>query len=1346
MKQQTHRNHIPLAHTSFFVPAPRTLHFPHKQAIRPIGTSHRTPLCNLIRTLRASADKAYSSRASSALNPESARSTYRYIDLRTMKLISENDAHMRSGPVPNVTFGVLDNQTVFDDEAQTSQLRDLLFTQDTIPLNDTQKQVVQSLLSRHSVLYMAAAGDERDSVFIDIVMRNRLWKECVVYCAASRRSAEAMYAILCAQLGPERRAEVCLDLGDGVLEQGEAAALSKDTVRVVITLPHALRNKLVTYNPSSWIANANIIFIDNFSVSSLEEWEELLLAIPTRILLCIFMKEPATADRDLLPLWLEAVQNSVVAISPSGAASLRDRIDRPDIFPLLRTFAYNAALHESPVQLSFTIVKEMMQRECDKPAGDFVPKFSECFLHGVDVFPAEKTAELQFGSVEEAEYADVASLVVGDAKMTESRIRANSKKRSRARRRKDRAAVSRAAARRRRKIVFRNSLLMPAIVLTNGRKESEHAAFAIRSALGESACLLWDDDSRELLEDLVKKYEAQYSDQMSETDIEIMQALLSGIGIVHDGCAPAIRLFVEELFRGQLIPVIVADTHLGSTELLALPCAKSVLVESSALALCDDPHKGLIKASTAAALAGRMGKDDVGNLIALWYDEDVDDEAAGNEIASTLLYPLFSPPESAIDRQPSVSMLFDDNTMAKIPDLVKCQMKHTAKSSVMSSSYDGVLRSLRRFGVDGFESILDYTLRSYKGWLQRASLHATVEKMQVEKRAIDEKLEKDDKNSIADHERRLAKMNEANRVARAMRKRYASIVAQRMREGLQLSQPGRIIGVRSAEGLGGGILWSHKLLTEEKMEKSSEYIAQENGSKLVTKEKHDDDDTALDTYDRDGFTAAVFVAVRDQGSGEKPIKSLDQQWVVVCVLADGLWTMLPLQDVVGLSREEEDVVPNVDLLMVPHPVTFDFDPSSGWATCAPVDESEKAALYRISDELIGRVASEDLRPVIDRLRIPEYEAQRERLERFETLYKQSPWYGRDDELTQRRQLRRRAAELGDDIIALQHKENELEEKMFNNHSHQLTTQSAVLAILEDCHAVKILGDREMQMTPIGALGSVLPGRYPLFTAACLSLIDDIERLSVPEFAAFIATVVSSERIWKVSENALGAQGDDGMEDDETHEELDMSMLRQLNDVDDEEEIQQKRALAEMNGAGEVLPSEIAKTINDILTALQQLHRRHRLDHRQDKNNEISEIVPAPLNTRLARAVYMFSSGVGWREVVEVLHHEEGYGVRELRRVRAVLDLIVRSEDGEFSDRMRKLAAKAFDSLDRWPVRDRETIVELVDSGVVEKHWSGNTYEKWWRSVRDEISTINGRGKVEDGDAVETAVTDIMESH
>lgn len=1321
--------------------------------LHPYPQGHRTNLRKRppYLTICASTEQPYNSRSSSALNQEPTHNSQSYIDLRTMKLIPANEAHLRPSPPSTVTFGVFDNPSVFADQTNLPHLQDLLFTTDTIPLSDTQKQVVQSLLSRRSVLYMSAAGDEKNAIFIDIVMRNRLWKECVVYCAASRRTAEAMYAMLCAQLGPERRAEVCLDLGDS-LEQPDNYSNSnhRDGFRVIITSPNVLRSTLVRSHSDSWIAHATLVFIDYFCISSLVQWEEILLAMPTRILMCVFMKEPAAVDKELLPLWLETIQNSVVAISPSGAASLQDRIERPQIFPLLRTFAFNAALHNCPVQVSLTLVMEMLQRERDSTEGDFIPQFAECFLHGIITLPAESPTDLLFASAEEAQYADVASLVVADAKKTGEKIKTRSKKRARPGRRNGRTAASKAAARKRREAALRESLLLPAIVLVSGRNEAEFAAFAIRSALGNDGGLLWDDDSRELLEELVAKYEREYVDQMSGVDVEILRAVLSGVGIIHEGCAPGIRLFVEELYRGNLISVVVADSHLGSTELLGLPCAKSVLIESSALALCDDTDKGLIKASTAAMLAGRVGIDDVGNLIVLWYDDGVDDEAAGNEIASTLLHPLFSSPsESDVDKQTSSPALAEESNFAQIPDVVKQQFKHDLRPSVLSSTYDGVLRSLRKFGMDGFESVLEYTLHSYKGWLSRASLHATIEKMEIEKRAIEEKLDKADNSSIADHERRVAKKNEVMRVFNAMQQRYTAVVTQRAREELQISAPGRIIGVRSSKAAGADAMWYKRLLEGDL-----------KGGKDFTEAADEKDVSTIAVADAEStekFMAAVFVAVRDQGSDEKRLTLTEHRWLVVCVLADGMWTMLPVSDVLGLGRDDdENVVPNVDLLMVPHPATFDIDPSLEWAKCSAVDETENAALQRISDELIARVASDDQRPVIDRLQIPEFEAQKERLQHVDKLYRQSPWYGREDELLERRRLRRRAAELGDDIAALQEKENTLEERMFSNHNHHLSSQSAVLAVLEDCHAVNVVRDREMEMTPIGALASILPGRFPLFTAACLCLIDDIEKLEIPEFAAFTAIIASGGRMWKAQESHHERRedlGEDGRHGDQDSEELDLSMLRRpvgemssSAELELELELEESEARPSVNGLDLLLPSAIATMINEILTALQQLHKRHRLEHGQDDGGEISDIVPTPLNLRLARAVHMFASGTGWREVVKVLYNEEGYGVRELRHVKAVLDVVARGEvEGEFSERVAEIARGAYEALDRWPVRDQEVIVDLVDSGVVRKPWNGNTYEKWWRWARDEIAALNGKGvRVGEDEIAEHAEAEVIE--
>lgn len=1308
---------------------------------RPKVSRRRARVHRNVLTIRASG-KTWQSQSSSALNQEQTPSSY--IDLRTMKVIPSDDAHICPGPTSGVVFGVFNNLEPFEDALHSSQLRELLFTEDTIPLSDTQKQVVQALLSRQSVLYMSAAGEENDAIFIDIVMRNRLWKESVVYCAASRRSAEAMYAVLCAQLGPERRAELVLDLGDGSLVSSEEDQTAKDCARVIITSPQVLKRNLVTCDLGGWVTKASIVFIDNLNLSSADDWEEILLGMPSRILLCAFTKEITVAERELLPLWLESIHNSVVAISPPGAASLHDRIERPQSFPLLRTFAFNAALHDSPVQVSLTLLKDMLQKEQDSTSGDFAAKYEECFLQGITMIPAESAGDLKFGSVDEAEYADIACLVVADAKRTEAQVRERNKKRARSTKRKERTASSRAAARRRREAAYSDSLLLPAIALARGRKETEHAAFAIRSALGEDAGLLWDEDSKEHIEDLVQAYEAEHTGQLSDVDLDVLQALLCGIGIVHDGCVPAIRLIVEELYRGGLIPILVADTHLGSRELLALPCAKSILVESSTLAICDDSNKGLIKASTAAALAGRMGKDDVGNLIVMWYDEAVDDEVAGSEIASTLLHPLFTSPVAFGTGGRALSYPRSDK-------FSRTHLEHlsTAKStspSTLYTSYDGILRSLRRFGVDGYEFILDYTLDSYKGWLERAALHATLEKMNIEKRAVDERIEGEDWSSIADHLRRAAKKNEADRVFKAMQQKYTSVATQRLREELKRTRPGRIIGIDVSKGNAALLPWEQKLFEPDRTSMGEEKSTK---SHLMTDPSQGQEEEAHTVGRRERLSAAVFVAVRDQEVDGIRIKSLDHRWLVICILADGMWTIVPMTDVVALSQDEDDVVPNVDLLMIPHPATFDIDPTTEWAKCCPIDDTEKAAVHRISDELIARVASEN-RPLLDRYQIPEFEAQRKRTEQVQELYEQSPWYGRDDEVVELRRVRRRTAELGDDIMLIQKKENELEERLFHKRNYQMSNQSSVLAVLEDCHALSILGDHAIELTPIGVFGSILPGRYPLFTAACLSLIDDVDMLSPSEFAAFVAVITCSGRIWSASNNSNGEgleKESDGGKAEEEEEELDLSMIRQsagIYGLGDEDSPDDKIPLA-MQGLIDILPPQIAATIHEIMTALQQLHRRHQAEREVGGTADTTEIVPKLLNLRLARAVTIFSSGASWREVTDELNQESGYAVSQFRDTKWVLEMIATDhEAGEFSETTRDLAMAAYKTLDRWPVRDRETISALLESGVVEKHWSGNTYDKWWRGVRDRIAEVNGAASKQDNGEVRSVEAEILE--
>lgn len=1293
------------------------------------------PKCALRRVMRACQNGL--PRSSSALNQED--SSNRYVDLRTMQVIRADDAHLCDNANLGATFGILDNPDIFNDPRMAEKLYRLLFTEDTIPLSDSQKEVVRNLLARRSVLYTSAAGDEKEGIFFDIVLRNRLWKERIVFCASSSQGAEAMFAMLCAQLGVERRSEVLLDLGHGSLPETQEGRDALSGVRVVITLPNVLRTNIVSHDVGGWMQEVSVVFMDTFSISTLLDWEEILLSLPSKILLCIFAKELTKSDRELLPLWIETVQNPLVAVGPLGSTSLLDRIERPEGFPLLRTFVYNAARHESPVHVSLTMLKNTYCREIEQADGHFVPDYAEAFLHGITMIRAEDASQLMFRSTEEAEYADICSLVLADAKLAFSKAKSR-RGRARASKRKERTASSRAAARRRREAALSHALLFPAIIVVKGREESMAVATAIQSSMDGVAELLWDDDTKGHIEDIVDSHMKQYPEQFSFADEEVLTALKFGVGVLNESSVPYVRGLVQELFRGGLIPLIVCDSHLGSKELNALPCAKSVLMESSCMATCDDQRKGLVMTSTAASLAGRFGKDDVGNLIILWYDESVEDQTAGSEIASTLLNSAFTEEHvTNVRRRLGTSRGHGKTFRSSIKESF---MPSTGTYNPLSSSYDGVLRSLRRFGIDGYESIFEYSLSAYQGWLERAALRATLEKLNVDKKAIDERLDEEDWSSIASHERREAKMNEVGRVLKAMESRYETVRSRRLLSELQQSSPGRIIGVKCLKESDSGLIWEPKLLQGTQKKSETNQLSdfenangrQETDEQLVV--------TRTETRRSEPMSAAGLVTVIDQNDDGKRIKGVDSRFIVVCILADGMWTMLPLCDVLALTDEEEEVLHNVDLLMMPHPATFDVDPSSGWAKCRPIDLTERDAVHRISDELIAKVAGDD-RPGLNVFRIPEYEAQREHVEMAQNSYRQSPWYGRDDEIVELQRLRRRSAKMGDEITWLEKSESELEDELFMKHNTHRSIQSSLLAILEDCHAVSVQGDKFMEMTPLGSLASIYHTHYPVFAAACFSLMDDIEHLTPSQLAYFTGLVACTGRTWKMK-NTEDQDNVGNLED----EPLDLSimhrrsaLLEKDNGLDDP-----KSEANEGDGDSNLLPEHMRQAINEIQQALHQLHRRHLDENHSQDIGLISDIVPTVLDARIAEAASAFADGASWRDIVERVGDDASYVVGELHRIKGILRIVWRNtEIGEFSEKTRELAHVAFDAINRWPLSNDGNVYKLIEEGVIEKRWNGNTYDKWWRSARDDLMKMNGSFETRLGSQIQSVEAEIIES-
>lgn len=1316
----------------------------------------------------------------------------RYIDLRTMKVILPEDAHINPAPPSNNSFSPVGSFHLSALKPHdVLKLRQLLFTDDTIPLSDSQKDVVYALLSHRSVLYTSVTTEEKHAIFLDIVMRSRVWKKCTVYCTSSRRSAEAVFTMLCAQLGADRRNEILLDLGDGSPQRAQGSTTTPDdSLRVVITSRTALRNAIVNLGSGSWLENASILFTDSINDTSIKEWEEILLSLPSNILLCLLSSHLTRGHLELLPIWIETIQNTTSIITPLGTSNILSRIDRPQTTPLLRTFAYNAAVHQSPVQVSLIILKELLQKEIDQSKKfDFIPDYAQAFLHGITIIPAADPKELLFRSPEEAMYADFSALIVADAERTESSNRSKSKRRNR-NKKKERTPSSRAAARRRRESAYGNSMLLPANILVKGHKEAVQCAEGIASALG-SIALLWDEDTKDHVESIVESLMQAHDGELTPLDAVILNLLRVGIGVITDFYTPSVRLTVEELFRSGIIGLLVCDTHLGSEELSALPSGKSVLVEARSLATCDDTVKGLLAASTAASLSGRPGKDDVGNMVVLWYDESVDDETAGYEIATNLLSP-----ELNDDNEPSTMSVVKPYTAVgkgfsqPFGNFESYELRRGLQSAI-SSSYDTVLRSLLRFGIDGYKSLYEYTLSSFKGWLNRAALHATLEKLEVERTAINERLGSEDWNVIADYERKTAKLNEVTRMLNAMTSRMGKVLERKMLLELKSSPSGRIIRIRvQGQSRNGKKKILNAAATSIATDGLTQTIAEKGEEEMdPTDIDTDESQSALklingDRSKSDQFTRAAFVTIFDQeGKGSRVI-NLESQYLVVCITADGLWTMIPLSHVDALGKldnakgngddngkqdvdehtESAALISNVDLLMMPHPATFDVEPGKETAKCAPVDEGEQASLHRVSDELIARMTSE-LQLEFETMEAPEFEKQRAHAMEVQKLHVSSAWHGRDEELKKLRWLRRRAAEMGDEMDALRKQKEHFEEQITESNDDRLSVQDSLMAVLEDCHALTFQRDTSIEMTPIGSLAAILPCEYPLFASACACLINDIENLNEAEFAAFIAVAVCVDRTWvgdslsKRIEKVFDEEGEDEDGDLEPIEMLrrqqnktrrkehdmygntEINSSNNHNNTEDWDEDRQRVSM-EAEALKGILPTHVSEMVVEIQLALQQLHRRHLSECQAVQRVWVTDVVPKKLNHRMAQALHDFVSGDSWGKVCRSLDNESGYAIRQLRRVSCVAEIIWRDERfGEFTQKTKTVAEKAHRALNRWPVSDHDTVLDLLDGGVIERTWSGNTYDKWWRSTRDQLkdmeSTMEKKTEVFTADGLNT---------
>lgn len=1259
-----------------------------------------------------------------------------------MKKVGWRDVQIASGSACGCRFGP------FDSAAAVAALSDgVLFGADTVPLSSSQKCAIRALLSRRSVLYSSTRPD-RDAVVLDLMSRAREWRQTIVYCAPTLRAAEAMYTAMCTLAGGEK--SVCLDVGHD--------SISPDASCLVITVPRVLRRAVVDMESHWWMTASDVVVLDDLLMPGVPEWEEIILGMPSRVLLCLFATELTADDLDELPLWLETVQNSIVPIAPRGSERFAERVDRPIDAPLARAFVFNAARHRHPVQVSLPLVVEELRKDFAATSGpraahrrspsvkagkraaahsavlnvdDIVAAgggdFESALLRGVQVLSADDVAAMSFENPSHALYADVAALVVADARETAARADA---KVGRPGKRVKKSSAARAAAARRRQ-TREGALLLPALVLVQGREASASAAGAALSCLDDASIgLACDPDVADTLASVLSEFARLHGGQMTDEDKLLVASLGKGIGVIHGGVLPTLRSLAEELFRGGLVQVLCVDSRLGSRELTGLPRARSVLVQSSALAEQSDDAKGLVKGSLLGNLAGRPGLDDVGNVVALWYDEEVDDAEASVELASALFANDFALQEATVSSASPASSRVDSRLDPPRPSPLSSTGARLngrlarRRSGGFLTTYPGVLGTLRRHGYEGYTSLIDYALDSYRGWLVGAGMRATREKVEVEKRAVDDHLTCVDWEELASHDRLEAKLNENVRLYRAMEARKGSVLVERVCEALRSSGSGALIGLRSPrerrlppsdDGVGGAGPGSAALESPDALR--APFVGGRDASPPPS------------------MVPAVFVSMLDNRSGRTQPSAVKGDRLVVCVTVDGMWTLVSICDVLAVSGDAPPV-PNVDLIPVPHLAAFDLDPVAQWAKCRPISESEVARVNAVCEELLSCLtASGDALAGLAPLPLVEFDKQLARVTSAQESYDASPWRGREAEATDLRRLRRRALELGDDASRLRSLEAKLDASLQELRSNLDARLRGKLAVLEDCNAVSVPVTGSLEMTPIGVLASVLPGPYPLFAAACLLLVSALNEMSPAQVAAFVLILVVEPMPSRVMPGF--GQGSDGNMFDSIVDADDDVGYPDRTDVGnvygDEEVVDTREGLSgpHVDDLAGVLPDVVLDDMERVRSALLVVQHRH---FNTDALMKASpRIAPPRIETRGARAAHNFVGGqCSWAEAVEGQGMAEGDLARCFRSCAEALRVISveGAALGELSD-VQAAAASAVDALCVWPVSDAADLLLLAKSGVCadgSRH-KFSSYRGWWDRAAGDVASANADADV-----------------
>lgn len=1126
----------------------------------------------------------------------------RFVDLRTLKTTSWQSVDKVEGQQSESPVG-------FNGPSLNS-----VPNPKTLPISSTEQKVVETLLSGQSVLFSITRNESISQLLIDIVNQLKTRKQAVLYCACSIRAAQRAYMILKSNLG-DCTNEVVLATGDVSAKPPQSALLtgisSNNTSEsnpepcIIITVPDVLLRSV-----NSFFDYASILVLEQVGLND-SYWEEIVLGLPKRVVACLIGRDIAQVVEEHILLWLRQQNRLIVPFSSSQFSTDQNDSDKSnDNVP--RLFLFNCARHEKPHEFSMTkarsVASESTLRNNLSYASALIDSSSDFQVMNID--------DLRFRSHSEAEYVDFASIILGDFVRTNVMIGKDIGKRESGKRTKS-SVLSRTAMELR-DACFRESNIFPVIAMCHGERSAISAASTVLDAADDPFSFLWNSENRDRLHDILHGFIQNHQDDFKDIDHTYLSYLAKGIGLIHNDVLPSMMMLAEELFHAGIISMLFVDTHIGSRRLTNLPQAKSVLVQSCALGSIVDTKKGMVSGRVAMSLVNS------GNVITLWNDDSIDEEEAAGEIAFGFIQPECPIQVRERSTQSDLMDIFTQGFARKI--LGPVQLQPSSRS--MWTTYSGVLRSMRCFGSDGFKTVIESTIDYYQVWLGCAVLQASREKMRADCKVIESRLENmkssdDELNGSGD---KLSE-HQSNSIFETFGSGVSSISEHFTNESLRMCEPGTIIGL-----------------------KAGSVPSQLNG------DESKDEFVMLDPNLQVEYLPAIFVSLLTKPS--EAVKSYvgDSSLIVLCIGTDGSWNAVPPSFVVTQAVEGSPVFTQIERLEVPHLATFDMDSSVGWAKRYPQSEST-------SSSESTRFGAE-LRELCTSKQVTFQGIASEAKKRMNEIAQQSSTFRsmkNNEEINEMNALREQFAQLSEQEDLLGESERRLNSAMKSVQEARRDATNKIVAVLEDSNAIRVHDEGEIEMTPLGALTCIVPGPFPLFIAACLLLVQNIDQLEPPQLASFVALI-----------SGIDCEKHFSDPDEE------MTLSRKYNGV--------------LSGA---VPESMLNAVEEIFRALYTVAERHK-----SANLMRVDVAPVGLSIRLAKIVFGVSSG-SVSLCRDLDKHERSAVIEQVRVVSQVLRLISDGGAlGEFGSDIRQSAELALTSLRRWPLDEIDDYELLAEKGVL----------------------------------------------